>query len=257
MNENPASVARWFREENGFAEVDRIDLEAVCRHHDVRIQPAPLDGLWGAAMVQAGSAGILINSDQYPPRYRFTLGHEMGHVFLSRHYEILMGSGALLDEQISQRSPANDLEEEANTFASELLAPTGRVRTHLRAGGIDIAAAHRVADAFEVSLTSAALRIVDVSPQQVSVLRFQGDDLNWRYDGRDFPFGVPWSDWKAPAGSVTADVIANGDDQLEAEEVEPQTWFVKMEWGTYPTPLLESCIRLGGTGGYLTMLWVP
>lgn len=256
--ENPSSVARWFRDDCGLADVDRIEPEDISEQHGLRVQPASLDGLWGAAMVRAGKPGILINRDQYRPRYRFTYAHEMGHIFLRRHYEILMGGGAFLDEEINQGRPADELEDEANEFAAELLAPASRVRTRLRTGALDVAAASELHRAFGLSLTAAAVRIVDVSPQQVAVLRFNGDRLRWKYDDRDFPYGVPWrSGWQAPPGSATADVIAGKGDEPEAVEVSPQTWLVEKDWGEYPPQFLESCKRLGHTGDYLTMLWAP
>lgn len=255
--ENPAAVARWFREESGLVDVDRIDPEVISEQRGIHVEPIELDGLWGAAMVREGNAGILINSRQYPPRYRFTYAHELGHILLPQHYQILAAGESFFDEEINQRSPADDLEAEANAFAAELLAPAGRVRLQLRTGDLDIAAACRIQEAFDLSLTAAAVRMVDVTPQDLAVLRFNGDRLRWKYAGDDFPYGVPWKDWQAPPRSATADVIAGKGDQKNGVEARPQSWFVEREWGEYPSPLLESCVRLGQTGGYITMLWVP
>lgn len=257
-HEDPASVARWFREDAGLSGVDRIEPEDISERHDLYVERMELDGLWGAAMVKAGKPGILMNESQYPPRYRFTYAHEMGHIFLARHYEILMNGDPFFDEEISQTDPADEREAEANEFAAELLAPADRVRLRLRTGDLDMAAACELQESFGLSLTAAAVRIVDVSPQQVAVLRFNGNRLHWKYDGRDFPFGVPWrSGWEAPARSATSDAVAGRDDQREAVEARPQAWFVERQWGSYPARLLESCMRLGNTGGFLTLLWVP
>lgn len=256
--DDPASVAKWFREECGLSDVDRIEPSDICERYGLHVQPVELDGLGGAAMVQAGKAGILINTEQYRPRYRFTYAHEMGHIFLPQHYAILAGGRAFFDQEIRQVHSADDVEAEANEFAAELLAPSDRVRRRLRTGDLDLAATCELQEAFGLSLTAAAVRIVDVSPQQVAVLRFNGNRLQWRYDGCDFPFGVPrQAGWEVPYASATADVIDGKSDQHEGVEVSSQTWFVERRWGGYPSQLVESCIRLGGTGGYLTMLWTP
>lgn len=256
--EDPASVAQWYREDCGLAGVDRIDPDVISNHHGIRVQRVGLDELWGAAMVQAGAPGILINEDQYRPRYRFTYAHELGHIFLARHYELLVNDEPFFDEEISQTDPADELEAEANEFAAELLTPADRVRLRLRKGDLDMAAACQLQEAFGLSLTAAAVRVVDVSPQQVAVLRFNGRRLHWKYDDRDFPYGVPWSSgWQAPPGSATVEVINGKGNQREAVEVTPQTWFVEQDRGRYPPRVFESCIRLGNTGGFLTMLWVP
>lgn len=258
--EDPASVAKWFREDAGLSQVDRIKPRDISNRHELVVQEVELDGLGycGVAMVQKGIPGILINKNQYPPRYRFTYAHEMGHIFLARHYEILVDGKPFFDQKISQTDPANELEAEANKFAAELLAPADRVRLRLRTGDLDMAAACDLEETFGLSLTAAAVRVVDVSPQQVAVLRFNGNRLYWKYDGRDFPYGVPWwSGWEAPAGSATVDAIDGKGNQREAVEVAPQTWFVERDRGRYPPQLLESCIRLGNTGGFLTMLWAP
>lgn len=255
--EDPASVAKWFREEAGLADVDRIEPEDISERHGLRVQPVEFDGLWGAAMVQGDVPGILIKEDQYPPRYRFTYAHEMGHIFLPQHYALLAEKGAFVDKEIRQASPDSELESEANEFAAELLAPAGRVRTQLRTGDLDMAAACEIQKAFGLSLTAAALRVVDVTRQDVAVVRFNEDQLRWKYESDDFPFGVPWNEWRAPRGSATADVIAGKGNEKDAVEISPQTWLVDRKWEKYPPRMLESCMRLGHTGGFLTMLWVP
>ncbi|MBL5931791.1 helix-turn-helix domain-containing protein [Lelliottia amnigena] len=65
---------------------------------------------------------IFINKNQPMDRYRFTLAHELGHL-------------------VMHRAPTPEMEEEANTFAAELLMPASDIYNDLRNVSIEKAAA--------------------------------------------------------------------------------------------------------------------
>jgi IrrE N-terminal-like domain len=89
---------------------------------------------------------IWVNADearQWPPRRRFTIGHELGHWVLHRTgQQALFCRRTSVDEQAVP--PGRDIEEEASAFAAALLMPQWLfVREHARCRG-DVASLCRV-----------------------------------------------------------------------------------------------------------------
>ena|SRR5215210_5587410 len=81
---------------------------------------------------------IWVNADearQWPPRRRFTIGHELGHWIMHRTgQQALFCRRTSVDERTAP--PARDIEEEASAFAAALLMPQWLfVREHARCGG--------------------------------------------------------------------------------------------------------------------------
>jgi len=69
---------------------------------------------------------------QWPPRRRFTIGHELGHWVMHR----AAGQQALFCRVNEAEAKARDIEEEASAFAAALLMPQWLfVRKHARANG--------------------------------------------------------------------------------------------------------------------------
>jgi IrrE N-terminal-like domain len=81
---------------------------------------------------------IWVNADearQWPPRRRFTIGHELGHWVMHRSgQQALFCRRTSVDEQTVP--PARDIEEEASAFSAALLMPQWLfVREHARCDG--------------------------------------------------------------------------------------------------------------------------
>jgi hypothetical protein len=89
-----------------------------------------------------GSGEIWVNAGearQWPPRRRFTIGHELGHWVMHRDgQQALFCRRTTVDEAGAR--PEHDIEEEASAFAAALLMPQWLfVREHTRTNG-DVAA---------------------------------------------------------------------------------------------------------------------
>ena len=89
---------------------------------------------------------IWVNAEearQWPPRRRFTIGHELGHWVMHRDgQQALFCRRTSVDEKAVP--PARDIEDEASAFAAALLMPQWLfVREHARCAG-DVAELGRV-----------------------------------------------------------------------------------------------------------------
>lgn len=76
---------------------------------------------------------IVLNSAiQYEPRKRFTLAHELGHIFISWHSDVTL---CRTDDEYAEHNKLDIQEHEANIFASEILMPTEWVKEMLAVNG--------------------------------------------------------------------------------------------------------------------------
>jgi Zn-dependent peptidase ImmA (M78 family) len=253
---SPAEYAIWCREISNCVSDERIDLNALAADRGVEVECAPVKGFEGVAMVKYGFAAIILQEDQPPRRQRFTLAHELGHVFLPRHWRALEDVGPFYDGDVVEANGRSDYEREANEFAAELLAPKRLIRPHLQRGALDVSKASVIAEQFDMSLTAAGLRVVQAVDQPVAMLLFQADRLKWWAKTDSFPYGIPGIGTGPPPGTVAADLRAGGAGTPDAVEADPLAWLPERTYGGYP-PLQESAVRLGSMDQTLVILWSP
>jgi IrrE N-terminal-like domain len=108
--------------------------------------PALAEGQALSGLLFPSRGEIWVNAEearQWPPRRRFTIGHELGHWVMHRTgQQALFCRRTSVDEQTVP--PARDIEEEASAFAAALLMPQWLfVREHARCRG-DVAELGRV-----------------------------------------------------------------------------------------------------------------
>jgi Zn-dependent peptidase ImmA (M78 family) len=103
-----------------------IPVDRIAKSQGISLQYAPLDEeLSGMAFIKGTTAVIAVNALHHPNRQRFTIAHELAHHVL---HAPLLRSGVHVDKVILERAQlaakgTDDLEIEANAFASELLMP--------------------------------------------------------------------------------------------------------------------------------------
>lgn len=89
----------------------------LCRKMGIRIQYyESADGNDGCSTIIDGQARIFISKNCIPERQRFTAAHELGHILLGH-----VGRYRLVNREPTEKD--NPIEQEANVFASRLLAP--------------------------------------------------------------------------------------------------------------------------------------
>lgn len=97
---------------------------------------APGQSLSGLLLPARGEIWVnAAEARQWPPRRRFTIGHELGHWVMHRTgQQALFCRRSRVDETVAL--PARDIEEEASAFAAALLMPHWLfVREHARCAG--------------------------------------------------------------------------------------------------------------------------
>ena len=112
----------------------------------------PLDGEQTISGLLLPSRGeIWVNAAearQWPPRRRFTIGHELGHWVLHQDEQtsLFCRHGAVdpAEGERGARPPLDPIEEQANWFAASLLMPAALVRSHYERTGGDFPALCRI-----------------------------------------------------------------------------------------------------------------
>jgi Zn-dependent peptidase ImmA (M78 family) len=106
-----------------------IDLDKIARLANANVEVAELaTGLSGFAYQKDGMKFIGVSADEGTERQRFTLAHELGHLFLHRDEALRYDKGLMLLRN-EHSSDGTDIKEiEANRFAAELLMPEEELR---------------------------------------------------------------------------------------------------------------------------------
>lgn len=105
-----------------------------------------------SAIADHADRTILLNANHAPRRRRFTLAHELGHLFL-KHTEALAKP-----LETSFKEARQDFEREADLFAGEFLMPAEDFKSAFGAG----AKPPELAERFDVSVEAVWVRITNL-----------------------------------------------------------------------------------------------
>lgn len=157
----------------GITDPHEIDLEAIAWTQGLRVRYRPLDGC-EARIIGHGNVGIItVNDRSSPSRQRFSIGHELGH--WKWHKGRLLVCRA--DEIGGTDSRRPQKERLADAFAADLLMPNYMFRPISASyPKLTFKTVSAIADTFDVSLTAAAIRLVesDHSPSLLICHGLQG-----------------------------------------------------------------------------------
>lgn len=145
-----------------------VDVRRIARHLGARVLEMKLDDVSGMFISRPSSPPcIVVNEMHHEVRKRFTIAHEIGHLYL-RHQDqhgphVHVDRGNFISFRNKRSEAGTDaIEIEANQFAAVLLMPTALVRHEATKLG-----AHRLMDdqvedlahRFRVSLQAMTIRL--------------------------------------------------------------------------------------------------
>jgi Zn-dependent peptidase ImmA (M78 family) len=144
-----------------------INLDALAEKAGISIKYGDFEEeMSGFAYQKGGSKYIGVNSAESEVRQRFTIAHELGHIFLHRqdplNYDPSVELIHFRDEHSTTGTSRKEIE--ANAFAAELLMPEDAVKKEIEnMKGIDLhdpEAVGRLASKFGVSHAAITVRLV-------------------------------------------------------------------------------------------------
>lgn len=190
-------------------------------------------------------------------RGRFTLAHELGHYFIDSHREGLRRG--ILDPHPSNQSlvQKDEMEKEADYFASCLLMPRERLRKFTGGRKFSLKVIKEISDAFQVSLTSAVIRFAEVGTHEILAVFSSGNTVKWYCKSDDFP-KLPHkfkAGEKLPPTSVAGEFYTKPDSKYTGTElVDIEDWFHWREWAP-KYQMYEQCFYSDIYEFVISLIW--
>lgn len=166
-------------------EIERIALEYSNRFEDPirKIAKADIDTFEGALfpLPKKGGWAILYNPTICSSgRINFTLAHELGHYLLHRARNpagFRCGQPQVLG--FDPNAERRRIEQEADQFASYLLMPMDDYRKQINQQRMTLDLLRHCADRYDVSLTAAALKWLEFTPDCAALVVARDDFVLW------------------------------------------------------------------------------
>ena len=149
--------AEGLLQELGITEPSEIDLEAVAHYVGAHVRYRPLKGCEAHILGCDGKALITVKEDVSARRKRFSIAHELGHWRFHRGQTLV----CRVDE--SQPREGRSPEKVADAYAADLLMPRYIFEPMARQfEKFSFKSIASLADAFNASLTAAAIRLIEL-----------------------------------------------------------------------------------------------
>lgn len=216
------TAAEHLLKELGIDDPADIDLEAIAFHRNATVKFRRLDGCEARILGFKDKAVISVDDRYGPRRARFSLAHELGHW---QHHR--GRSFVCRPEDIGQRRERNALDPEsvADQYAADLLMPHYLFRPRARElKRINFETVETLANEFNVSLTSMAIRLVETGLEPAILLLHKGPRRSWFVSGPDVPRKwFPKDELEADSGALTTLYGALTKNSMRS--VPAETWF--------------------------------
>jgi Zn-dependent peptidase ImmA (M78 family) len=147
-----------------------IAVEHIAEQLGATLTYEPFEGDVSAMLYRDGQRTIIgINASHAPPRRRFSIAHEIGHLRLHPGRPVILDQLVRVNYRDEKSSLATDQEEiAANAFAAELLMPEAlvvrEVDRHLGLVGTDdVKLIKELARTFDVSKDAMSFRLINLA----------------------------------------------------------------------------------------------
>ncbi len=242
-----------------------VDPDWIVRRQGLKIRTIREDqfppGVFSALWKQGDRFGIVVSKSCPTTEHRrFSVAHELGHYNLDGHMEqtgAVLGGTIAIAERLGGDREAQ-FEDEANWFASELLAPAAHLAPRVARVEPSIESVRGLADDFGTSLTMMAYRYAELTDRILAaVCCFEGfvervflseslRNLDWH---GSLTAGNP-----VPEGTLTSSLTQTG--YLPSGQARPSPgmahdWFIGAPAGL---EIQEDAVYLSGYERVLTLL---
>ncbi|MCT3810475.1 hypothetical protein CMU40_14615 [Elizabethkingia anophelis] len=121
-------------------------------------------------------------------RGRFTLAHELGHYMIDSHRIGLMSGLLQPHPSTTNKKQFNDIEREADYFASCLLMPEERFKKDIFRKKFNFELISSLSKEYNVSITAFAFRFAQIGSHPILIIYAENGNIKWTYPSDDFPF---------------------------------------------------------------------
>lgn len=188
--------------------------------------------------------------NQYPPRVRFSIAHELGHYYIPHHRELLQsGASHYSLEEFRHKNP---IEHQADTFAAALLIPATALRARMGSRGfLSLPQILALAEDCEASAQATAFRYTRFTKEPHMAIISENGRVLYAFvseEARAFGFGS-LRDKMVPDNSPTLQATSSG--AFQEGKTGGNLWFPDRGCNA---ELWEEAVRLGSSKRVLTLL---
>ena len=220
------------------------------------VQAIQIDGAQGRIVCKNEDAIISYNSRiEHHGKRRFVIAHELGHYELHRH---LIEPIHIDDYRSLSHLSKSTLENQANEFAAELLMPTHLFSSLIEGERFNLHFIKEIAQHFEVSITAAIIRYINIGKNPVGVIYSSGNEIQWSSFSNNFKPNFIERGSNLPPETMAGNFVYH-KKRLPGR---PQTtklenWFLdrNMTELNNQENCYEQCLNMGGDS-VLTCLWM-
>lgn len=247
----PVAKARQLLAELDLDHPCDMEIEDIAYARGVLVREGALDGADGWLTKIGGDGVIRVKHDiAERGRKRFTIAHELGHFELHQERDQFEFCA---DSEMSEYHSRPE-EREASIFATELLLPEHLVRAACRTLKPGFADAKKIAASFQTTLTSAAMRYVQLTADRVALVACQDGRVKWYKASADFGY------WFEPrtrldAGTCAHDFFSEGEVLTEPTPIMASAW-IKDRRVDPDAFMKEQCFALPRYKTVLSMIWM-
>lgn len=234
--------------ELGIESPEQIDIEAIAQYCAATIVYEPLRGSAARIIGYRDKAIITVDSGSSRQRQRFSGAHELGHWMIDRGK---ISHFVCTEAQLTSEWSRNNPETRANRFAGDLLLPADMFQTDCRGREVTFSTTKELAERYQTSLTSTAIRLVELGPFPSMLISHQPGAKRWDWHTRS-PM-VPDQLWPAdvPSDETLAYGLLRGSYDCAPTEVGSWGWFEHPDADRFSVH--EDSIRVQNR--VLTLLW--
>jgi Zn-dependent peptidase ImmA (M78 family) len=231
-----------------------FDLKAIANAEFLIIEEVVLKGKLGQIIFNKDYGLILINKlITNIGLKRFTIGHEMGHYFISKNSE-WNKHGCTYESLGNYKSDSNH-EAEANKFAAELLMHKPWFSKFIKNIPVNMDLIKNISEEFQVSLTAAAIRYAEIGQFPIAVIMSKNSVVQWSFINEYFPCRYLRPGSKVPKESNVWDYFKAIKMSEDADLVQASKWFSEDFKCKNSTYFYEQSTVIPVTDSVLTILW--
>ncbi len=221
------------------------------------------DAFDGLLEHRSGKFHIFLNSRNarhiYEPRVRFTMAHELGHFVIDEHRNALKNGLAPSHPSFTNFSSDNEVELEADFFASSLLIPKSRLIKDVFRRKFSINLIQELATKYQTSITATLIKFASIGNHPIMIVCTVDKKIKWFKYSDDFPFkyidALPG--FKVPKNTLAGQYFYENGEKCEDEFelIDAEDWFSLYNEKDYGRKFYESCIYSVKNKFVLSVLW--
>lgn len=227
-----------------------IEIEAIAYARGALVRAAPTKGA-RANLLRMGNKGVISVENLPLEQRRWAIAHELGHFETHANVSYL---GFCTGEDLRADYHGSGREPEANAFAAELLMPEELFQKKVdKVPKPSWKAVQEIALDFQVSLTAAAFRFVELSWERVALFICKDGNVVRHNARRDFGTRIKKNEPLKPS-SLAYDYFAKKKVWPGAQTVDASAWSPGARDGD---EVYEEVFVMDAHASVLSLVWFP